>query len=65
MPMVQGDCSPSCLGCLQSSILSVCIGSQCVCTCVSLNMEAHCVTSEWGVAGKWDAEALRAFLGDS
>lgn len=55
----------SCLGCLQSSILSVCIGSQCVFTCVSLNTEAHCVTSEWGVAGKWDAEALRAFLGDS
>lgn len=27
-----------------------------------LNTEAHGVTTEWGVAGKWDAEALRAFF---
>lgn len=27
-----------------------------------LKTEAHCVTTEWGVAGKWDAEALRAFF---
>lgn len=27
-----------------------------------LKTEAHCVTMEWGVAGKWDAEALRAFF---
>lgn len=40
----------------------LCVGSQCVCTCVLLTTETHCVTMEWGVAGKWDAEALRAFV---
>lgn len=27
-----------------------------------LNTEAHCVTTEWGVAGKRDAEALKSII---
>lgn len=27
-----------------------------------LNTEAHCVTTEWGVAGKRDAEALKSIF---
>lgn len=27
-----------------------------------MKAEAHGVTTEWGMAGKWDAEALRAFF---
>lgn len=41
----------------------MCVGSQCVCAHVCpWNTEAHCVTVERGVAGEWDAEALKSIF---
>lgn len=54
MSMVPGDCY-SCLGCVHSSVSSVCMH-----TC-PVTTEAHGVTMERG-GWEWDAGALRAFV---